>query len=229
MKGDKHSKEPQYQLQIENLEKIGPVELGPTASHTWRSDPRRLLFLLSRYKFCSKLLAGKSRVLEVGCGDGFGMRIMLQTVDHVHGIDFDPIFVDWARKHAEKERQNCSFSILDITKKSPKGLFDAAYSLDLIEHIEPGKEHLFWENVAISLEENSVFIVGTPNVTSAAYASVWSREGHINLQSEDTLRTSALNIFNNVFIFSMNDEIVHTGYYPMAHYLFAVCSGVRKV
>lgn len=228
MKTKKNSKEPQYQIQVDNLEKIGPVEMGPTASHTWRSDPRRLLFLLSRYKFCSKLLAGKSRVLEVGCGDGFGMRILLQTVDHVHGIDFDPIFIDWAKKHAEKERLNCSFSVLDITKKVPDGLFDAAFSLDLIEHIEPEKELLFWVNISRTLKRNTIFIVGTPNVAASAYASVWSREGHINLKSADTLKAAALNIFENVFLFSMNDEVVHTGYHPMAHYLFAVCTGIRK-
>ena len=31
------------------------------------------------------------------------------------------------------------------------------------------------------------------------------------------------NYFENVFLFSMNDEVVHTGFTPMAHYLFAVC------
>src|SRR5262249_47894355 len=30
--------------------------------------------------------------------------------------------------------------------------------------------------------------------------------------------------FAHVFIFSMNDEVVHTGFSPMAHYLFALCS-----
>jgi len=25
----------------------------------------------------------------------------------------------------------------------------------------------------------------------------------------------------------MNDEVVHTGFYPMAHYLLAVCAGPR--
>jgi hypothetical protein len=33
--------------------------------------------------------------------------------------------------------------------------------------------------------------------------------------------------FHNVFIFSMNDEVVHTGYYKMAHYLLALCVGKR--
>ena len=30
--------------------------------------------------------------------------------------------------------------------------------------------------------------------------------------------------FENVFLFSMNDEMVHTGYSKMAHYLVAVCA-----
>jgi len=31
------------------------------------------------------------------------------------------------------------------------------------------------------------------------------------------------NYFNNVFLFSMNDEVVHTGFNKMAHYLIAIC------
>lgn len=227
MKEVTKSCEPQYQIQFDNIENLGPVELGPTASHSWRSDPRRFLFLLSRYKFCSKLLAGKSRVLEVGCGDGFGMSIVLQTVDFVHGIDFDEGFIWWAKKNAEKEKLRCDFSVINITEKTPEGLFNAAYSLDVIEHIEPQKEALFWDNICSVLKRDSIFIIGTPNITSSQYASNWSKEGHINLKSAETLKLAALERFENVFIFSMNDEVVHTGYYPMAHYLFAVCVGLK--
>jgi hypothetical protein len=34
--------------------------------------------------------------------------------------------------------------------------------------------------------------------------------------------------FENSFIFSMNDEVVHLGYYPMAHYLFGVGVGKKR-
>ena len=34
--------------------------------------------------------------------------------------------------------------------------------------------------------------------------------------------------FHNVFLFSMNDEVVHTGFYPMAHYLIALGVGIKK-
>jgi len=33
--------------------------------------------------------------------------------------------------------------------------------------------------------------------------------------------------FENSFIFSMNDEVVHTGYEPMAHYLFGMGVGLK--
>jgi hypothetical protein len=33
--------------------------------------------------------------------------------------------------------------------------------------------------------------------------------------------------FKNVFMFSMNDEVVHTGYSKMSHYNFALCCGKR--
>ena len=33
--------------------------------------------------------------------------------------------------------------------------------------------------------------------------------------------------FKNVFLFSMNDEVVHTGFSKMAHYLICLCVGAR--
>src|SRR5262249_34885242 len=34
--------------------------------------------------------------------------------------------------------------------------------------------------------------------------------------------------FDNVFMFGMNDEVVHTGYAPMCHYLWSLAVGVRE-
>jgi hypothetical protein len=33
--------------------------------------------------------------------------------------------------------------------------------------------------------------------------------------------------FHNVYAFSMNDEVVHTGYHAMAHYNLVLCCGKR--
>ena len=58
-------------------------------SAVWHEDPKRLVFTLSRYKFVAMMLAGKNNVTEVGCGDGFGARIVRQEVKHLAITDYD--------------------------------------------------------------------------------------------------------------------------------------------
>lgn len=228
MRIDGKTREPQYQVQFEALRKRGPVLMGPTVSALWRDDPRHLAFLLARYKFVSKMLAGKRKALEVGCGDAFGMKLVLQTVESVHGIDFDPLFAGWAEDQARREGLKCTFSSIDVTRRVPRGKYDAAYSLDVIEHIPKRHERKFLGNICKALAPHATCIIGTPNVTAKAYQSRQSEEGHINLKSHEELRALMSVYFHTVLMFSMNDEVVHTGFSPMGHYLFSVGTEVKK-
>jgi hypothetical protein len=45
----------------------------------------------------------------------------------------------------------------------------------------------------------------------------------VNCKDAAGLKALMSRFFHNVFIFSMNDEVVHTGFYPMAHCLWALC------
>jgi 2-polyprenyl-3-methyl-5-hydroxy-6-metoxy-1,4-benzoquinol methylase len=220
--------ESQNQSQIDTYEEKGPVGMGPWTSHIWRSDPRHLGFMLARYKFCAKMLAGKSAAIEVGCGDAFGTQVVLQTVGSVHALDFEPLVVEAAEARLEGEQsQRLTFAAMDLTKSVPKGSFDAAYSLDVIEHVPQESEDLFMTNLCKSLQPHAVCIIGTPNIEASQFASEASMEGHINLKSADTLKELMSRYFHNVFVFSMNDEVVHTGYSPMAHYLLVMGAGVK--
>ncbi len=220
-------KEKQYAIQFESLREKGNVLMGPTSSHLWRNDPRHLCFLLSRYKFCSKMLSGKKNVLEIGCGDSFGLKLVLQTVEKIHAIDFDPLFLEWSKKVYAQEQLNVSFEQIDIINKIPKnGPFDGVYSLDFIEHIDSKYENKVMENICNVLTKNAICIIGTPNINARKYASKESLEGHINLKNYSTLKNLLQNYFANVMLFSMNDEVVHTGFHPMANYLFAIATGL---
>lgn len=222
--------EAQNAPQIVDYRSKGPCTMGPWTSHIWRSDPRHLSFLLARYKFVAKMLEGKQKVLEVGCGDAFGTQIVLQTVESLHGLDFEPLVLHDAE--ARYRAEGCSrigFSLHDVVaERVPGGPYDAAFSLDVIEHISNVQEAQFLEHIVEGLTPSGVLILGTPNLTASAYASPASMEGHINLKSARALKALLLTYFENVFSFSMNDEVVHTGYAPMAHYLFAVGSGLRR-
>lgn len=215
-------KEPQYQIQAETYSNEGPVALGLTTSHLWRSDPRHLLFFLSRYKFVAKMLIGYEEVLEVGCGDGFGSRLLTQNDIKVTCVDFDPIFVTEARQR-EKDDRLRTFEINDFCKNKMPKQFDAAYSLDVIEHIPPELEQVFLKNICASLKPQSACIFGSPSLESQVYASVWSKAGHVNCKSAMDWKETYKKFFQHVFIFSMNDEVLHTGFYPMSQYVFALC------
>lgn len=225
---DGTTNEVQNQVQYDEYDNLGPSGMGPWTSYSWRHDPRRLVFVLSRYKFCARMLEGKSDVLEVGCGDAFGTPIVQQSVRTVKGIDIEPLVVNDARDRFAAERPGITVEIQDLVEESVQGEFDAAYALDVIEHIPAEYEDRFLENVTAGLKSDAVCILGTPNIEANRYASEQSRIGHINLKSGESLRELVAKKFENVFMFSMNDEVVHTGFTPMAHYLFAVGAGLRS-
>ncbi len=203
------------------------IELGPRSSYAMLNDPRRMPIVLSRYKFTAKMLKGKSCILEVGCGDAFGTPIVAQEAQTLLGIDIEECLIEGDKRRLSRIPK-ISFQTMDITQTKPEGSFDAAYSLDVLEHISKDMEHCYFENVCSCLKENAIFIVGIPNITADSYASKPGHSPHINLKSETDLRDSFAPYFINTFIFSMNDEVVHTGFTPMAHYLFAMGVGLKK-
>jgi len=224
----RRTRETQYQRTIELADAGVTASLGLMTNQVWRDDPKRLTFMLARYKFVAKMFAGMARVLEVGCGDAFATRLVAQTVGKLTATDFDPVFVNDAIERQDGQWPfDCK--VHDILSGPFGKDHDGVYSLDVLEHIAREQESLFIGNVAESLRPDGVFIVGTPSLESQQYASAPSRAGHVNCKSEPELRLLTEQFFSRVFVFSMNDEVVHTGYYPMAHYLFAVCCGRKQV
>jgi hypothetical protein len=216
------TREPQYNRCLEIKEKQGLTSLGLMTNQVWEDDPRRLTFLLARYKFVSKMLSGKKFVGELGCGDAFGTRIVMQTTEKMIAYDFDPLFVEDIRQR-RSERWPVEAHFHDILEAPLPNKHDGIYSLDVIEHIPRAAEHLYLSNLRASLTGDGVLIIGSPSLESQSYASPPSKEGHVNCKSGEELKALLKNYFENVFLFSMNDEVVHTGFAPMAHYLFAVC------
>lgn len=220
------TKEVQYQVCVEAAEQRGFERLGLRSSESWHQDPKHLVFRLARYKFVSKMLSGRKNVLEIGCGDAFGTRIVQAEVGTLSAIDFDPVFIEDV-KAREVSGWEFDVKVHDMLDGPVPGDFDAVYSLDVLEHIEPDSERLFLKNCFGTLRPEGAAIIGIPSLESQVYASPQSKIGHINCKSMPDFKRLLEEYFHNVFVFSMNDEVVHTGYHKMAHYLMAVCAGKR--
>lgn len=211
-----------YQEGIKDQGDFEELSMGPWTSYSYTHDPKHLGFVLARYKFCAKMLEKKGVVVEVGCGDGIGIPLIAGVVQHLHCIDWDEKNLEGCQRRL-KHLKNVSYHKIDLNKEQPLPFkADAAYSIDVIEHIEPKLEPTFMENLLSLLKPSSLLITGTPNITSDPYASERSRVQHINLKSQKTLRELMEKHFKHTFLFGMNDEVLHTGYGAMCHYIWSM-------
>jgi 2-polyprenyl-3-methyl-5-hydroxy-6-metoxy-1,4-benzoquinol methylase len=218
--------EPQYEILDKAMESKGLAKFGPMSSFTWNTDPKRLLFVLSRYKFTARMLEGSSNAIEIGCGDGFASRIVKQHVAKLLLTDADPAMIESATSLQSYDypvttlcHDFCKRPLEEITLK-----FDAAYMLDVLEHIPKAQEAVFFANLCKSLAPGAKVVIGIPSSESQAYASPGSKAGHVNCKTKEELSKTLAKIFTTVLCFSMNDEVVHTGFNRMSNYLFSVCS-----
>lgn len=200
----------------------GPChEAGGMTAYEWERDPKRLGFILARYKFVSKMLEGYGRVLEVGCADGFGSRVVAQTVGKLVAVDLDEESIEEAKRVASSPWP-VDFRVHDLTESPFPETFNAAYCLDVLEHIDPiVDEQSFLEHLRACAP---VAIIGMPSLESQPYASELSAQGHINCKTGPQLRATLLRHWQHVFLFGMNDETLHTGFSPMCQYRLAVCT-----
>lgn len=202
------------------------VTLPPNISEILCRDPRLIGFIAARHKAVAKILEGK-RVLEIGCQEGFGTMFVAPYVHHVTCVDFYEPFVEGFRLYTQPFVANARVIHADILDGPILGPFEGAFALDVLEHIDPEREPSFWLNLCDSLEPSGIAIIGMPSLESQVYASDASRIGHVNCKTGSELRRVADRYFSNVFMLSMNDEMLHNGFFPMSHYLFAICSSKR--
>lgn len=203
------------------------ISLGPWTSYSLITDPKHMVFVLARYKFVAKMLRQGGKTLEVGCGDGFGAPIVRQHSSEYLGIDVDERLISGNRARLSKVIGGLEFALQDITASNSLGEFDTVFHVDVLEHLDSDKEAQFLENSFDCLKRDGIYICGTPSKYSEQYASPQSAIQHINLKTAEQKKALFEKYFDFVWIFSMNDEVVHTGFYPMAHYLFAVCAGKK--
>lgn len=206
------------------------LTLGSYYTNQFVSDIKHFMFSLSRYKFASKLMMYREKVcvLELGCQEAIGSLMFSQNtnLEKYVGIDFDYEAIEWDNKNLSNNKNFfVEGDFLECDKIGGGEKFDIILSLDVIEHIDKKYEDDFCKVIYNHMKEDGVAVIGTPTIYMNPYASDASKVGHINLYDQKRLYSLMNKYFNNVFIFNMNDEIIHTGFAPMSCYIFAVCTG----
>lgn len=101
-------------------------------------------------------LAGQ-RVLEVGCGRGVGIEILLSLgAAHVTGFDLDPKMIDRAGKRSAKNGDRARVFVGDAEKiDAADASFDAVIDYGVVHHIPDWRQAL--KEIARVLKPGGVF------------------------------------------------------------------------
>lgn len=127
-----------------------------------RTKEAYLVYLrhLFAYTTVPQFFSAGSRLLEVGCGEGYGTWFLAQQGYVVVGIDVDPQVVAHASKKYGTEQ--CEFRVTTGTAfPYPNECFDGVVSFQVIEHVQD--ERTFLTEIVRVLKHDGKCVLTTPN------------------------------------------------------------------
>ncbi len=114
---------------------------------------------ISRYTFAARL-ARRKRVLDVGCGAGYGTAELAQTAREATGIDVSAEAVEYAQEHYG--RSNARYEVGSATAMPfANASFDLVVAFEVIEHLENWQQLL--TEARRVLAPGGQLVVSTPN------------------------------------------------------------------
>jgi len=121
-------------------------------------------------------------VLEVGCGEGYGIEMLAPLSEKFTAIDkyeTDLSFI--------KNQENVHFQKMNIPPISfPENHFDSAVSFQVIEHVED--DDSFVNEIARVLKPSAKLVLTTPNKTMSLTRNPWHVREYLHHELENLLR-----------------------------------------
>lgn len=121
---------------------------------------------LVRYRWATRVLAetaGVSRILDLGCGSGYGSALLAEACPEacILACDYDPAAVAAARDAYASA--NVEFRVGDVTRWAEtigRERFDAIVCFDVIEHVV--HREIMMQNLVAHLAEGGSLLLSTP-------------------------------------------------------------------
>ncbi|WP_421892994.1 class I SAM-dependent methyltransferase [Marinoscillum sp.] len=143
--------------------------------------------LLKAYYAAEPLVSGN--LLELGCGEGRGVSLLLNKVDSYLGLDKIEGVIETLRgKFENAQFESGVFPPIGL----PDNSFDTVVSFQVIEHIK--KDDLFLSEIHRILKPGGKAILSTPNIKMTLSRNPW----HIREYTADELASLAGKYFSSV-------------------------------
>ena len=152
---------------------------------------------LARYYFAARFLNSK-KVLDLGCGKGYGSRVLAERARTVTAVDLNVDSIEFAKQNYSA--QNIEFLLEDvreIAKRHPN-TFDAVVSFEVLEHLSPTEASGFLMTLSSLLAPGGLLFLSTPNHEVVTKSGMPVPPFHINNLSSRELKTFLDQTFENV-------------------------------
>lgn len=113
--------------------KAGERQVAPDISGIRRDH-------VARYEWAAKELgclpvSDISTVLDLGCGVGYGSKMLINAVDFVRAVDVEPEAIDYANTHYKHHRiaYQCG-DVESVLRENMESQYDAAICFEMVEH-----------------------------------------------------------------------------------------------
>ncbi|GAA2632035.1 class I SAM-dependent methyltransferase [Actinomadura fulvescens] len=135
-----------------------------------------------------------ARVLEIGCGPGYGARLLLEHFGaaQVDAVDLDPAMAARARRRLAPYRGRVRVGVADATDLRPlipdDGVYDAVFDFGIIHHIPTWRNAL--DEVARVLKPGGTFYfeeVTKHALDRASYRLLFDHPAHDRFTDTDFL------------------------------------------
>jgi SAM-dependent methyltransferase len=132
----------------------------------------------------------KGDLLEVGCGEGRGVEILLNEVDAYHGLDkIQEVIEDLQRRFPKVCFEQ---AVIPPFQTIASNKFDSVVSFQVIEHIQD--DRLFLQEIYRVLKPGGKAIISTPNIRQTLSRNPW----HIREYTGEQLKKLCEGIFDRV-------------------------------
>jgi len=116
---------------------------------------------LPRYAFAKSHSVGK-RILDFGCGTGYGAAAMSNVANHVLAVDLSEGALEFARR--QHKAPNLSFErVVDLCASFTDRQFDRITCFEVIEHLDAPDQVTLLDNFRRILKEDGLLFISTPN------------------------------------------------------------------
>ncbi len=138
-------------------------ELRDTGERMIPAGEGEVSYVFARHRFVYTIVRpwveGK-RVLDIGCGTGYGSALLAETASFVQGIDYSPEAISYCAAHYVSP--SLEFRCLRAEEMHYDREFDAAVSFQVIEHLSDADR--FLDTISAAVRRGGMIYLTTPNL-----------------------------------------------------------------